>query len=90
MTDGAAKVWDVLIKATVPVSIVIGSALIAHEVRIAKLEDSRFTTADAYQLEHRVVRALEAKFPQPWLLDDLREIKDRLKSIEARLPTKGN
>lgn len=84
------KVWDVLMKATVPVSIIVGGALIGHEVRIARIEETRFTDVEGYQLQAQVKDWIEQRFPNRAdfrsLQDDVREIKEAVKTMRTDRP----
>lgn len=84
-TTELSKVWEILMKATVPLSVIIGSALVTHEVRIAKLEESRFTGSDGVKLERDIRAYVQDSFPPNWLREDIQEIKASMKSIEGRL-----
>ena len=52
------RMWEVVLKVMVPLSIGIGSWLlataIAHESRISIVESTRFTNKDAAELERRI------------------------------------
>lgn len=83
----ANKVWDVLLKATVPISIIIGGALIGHEVRISRIEASRFTNADGLRLERDIRSWIDTRFPGKaefqGLREDVSEIREAVKRLEA-------
>jgi hypothetical protein len=80
-------------KLSVPVSIAVGGALIAHEVRIARIEETRFTKHDAAVLKNTLVEYHNGHSTPPpkWVQDllkqihsDIREINKRLINIETR------
>lgn len=52
------RMWEVVLKVMVPISIGIGSWLLAtaisHESRISIVESTRFTNKDAAELERRI------------------------------------
>ena len=82
------KVWEVLMKATIPISIIVGGVLIGHEVRISRIEETRFTDSDGLRQEQRLGRWMEDRFPDKEdfkaIVDDIREIKDSVKALEKR------
>lgn len=73
------RVWEILTRAAIPVVLAGAAALIAHEVRISTMESNRFTTRDAQQLEARMTSRPD------WLREDLAEIKEMVRGLEARL-----
>jgi len=75
------RFWDFATKATVPLAMVIGGALVTHEVRLTKIESNRFTQEAARELERRI----EAQIVPGWLKENINDMKDTLKAIEARL-----
>lgn len=77
--------WDVFLKATVPLTVLIGSVIISHEIRISKVEEYRFDRTDAAQLREDIKSWVDANQPPSWLRDSVREIKDDLKKISERL-----
>jgi hypothetical protein len=99
--DGnGSKVWEYALKTLVPVSVIMGSALVVHEVRLSVIESNRFTTKDAAVLKEQIYTS----FPQDWLQSQIAEIKvelnygfqrvearfdkveERLRSLESRKP----
>jgi len=80
--------WEVVLKIMVPLSIGVGSWLLAtaisHESRISVVESTRFTNKDASELERRI-HAEEAL-----LRADLNKIKTDVAVIRQILETKGN
>ena len=80
-----SKIWEIALKALVPISILIGSVLIAHEVRISKIESNRFTDKDA-AVHEAAMKEYVLQYSTPsWLRDDITEIKDTLKAVQSRL-----
>lgn len=75
------RIWDMATKAAVPLSLLIGGAMVAHEIRITKLEETRFTTIDA----ERMRREIESSYPPPWLRAQILEMKASLAEINTRL-----
>lgn len=72
-------------KATVPISVILGSALVSHEIRIRTLEEHRFTRADAKDLQSGIQEWVATSQPPEWLKENIREIKDSMKEIASRL-----
>ena len=92
MTQRSERVWDLAMKATVPVAIILGAALIRHEVNLAQqaveirtINDSRFTDIDGLKMEKSLKQWIEQRFPPGWLRDDIQEIKGRLQKIEDKM-----
>lgn len=75
------RVWDIVLKALVPVSILLAGSLVSHEVRLAKIEESRFTERDASLMERRIIESI----PPPWLKAQIEEIKALLRENTSRL-----
>lgn len=84
----SARVWDMLLKAMVPLSVVIGGALIGHEVRLSRIEDTRFTKENGLQLERSFRQWVEQRFPPEWLLSDIADIKEELRELKVILKEK--
>lgn len=82
------RVWDFLLKITVPIVLAAGAMVIKHEVELSSIRASRFTLQDAHQLELRM-----ANLTVPaWLQNQLKEIKDilirqddRLRALEQKI-----
>jgi len=66
------KVWDLLFRACVPIVAACCTALIMHEVRLAKIEDNRFTSTDGRALKEE----LKSELPPAWLREQMRQIAD--------------
>ena len=69
-----SRVWDALTKLLVPVSIIIGGALITHEVRLSKIEQSVNGNKEA-------IRAAAPGYIQ----NSIEEIKRGVQAMETRL-----
>ena len=78
--DRAERLWDVLVKLSVPGVIVCVSSLVLHEVRLSVIESNRFTDEDSFALETRIL----SNVPPPWLREDLNEIKVMLRDYDLR------
>ena len=83
-------IWEFLIKLAVPISIIVSGAMINHEVRlsnhdirIAKIEQTRFSAKDANDLERRITAAIPQQWQ--WLKEDISEIKQMLQAYDSRL-----
>jgi hypothetical protein len=78
------RFWDVSLKLLVPLVLVLGSTLIAHEVRIARIEASdmyHMKEADLINMERRIGSMLVPS----WLKEDIDDIKAGQKDIILRL-----
>jgi hypothetical protein len=76
------RVWDMLTKATVPITMIVATALISHEVRLSRIEENRFTDLDGAHLHQKLLEDFGKTYPPKWLLEDVKEIKDKLRDIE--------
>lgn len=85
----ADKVWDLAMKASVPILIILGTALIRQEIRISRIEETRFTDSDGLRLEQRLERWIEQRFPSrsdfESMREDVREIKAAIKILEKKM-----
>jgi len=52
-----------------------------HEVRLVRIESSRFTSRDAKEL----LTEFQANYPPAWLRDDMVELKATMRSVEQRM-----
>lgn len=68
------KLWDLAMKAAVPLSIILGGAIIAHEVKIGRHEER------LEDVEQRVEH-----FDSRWLRESVDEIKGTLRTMDTRL-----
>lgn len=95
----SARVWDYLMKLSIPMVLLTGGTVIAHEVSLSKIESNRFTAADGHALERhmeaasqryvaeseaRLTKAISA-MPPEWLRDLVTELKAGQKDILTRL-----
>lgn len=81
MSDGgnkafADKVWDVATKILVPLSIVLGTAIINHETRISSIEQE-------HARDHQDVQRLIERMDR--LIDRLEVIGNRLTALETTI-----
>lgn len=79
------RIWDIATKLSVPAVLAAGAAIIAHEIRISRLEATRFSRSDGLVLERDVREWMDERFPPYWLRASLVEIKADLKTIDERL-----
>ena len=79
------KIWDVVLKASVPLSLLLGSALITHEVRLSKIEATHFTREDSYKLRAALHKEIEERYPPKWLRQKVQHIEQVLDRIEHRI-----
>lgn len=78
-----ARTWDIVAKLTVALVVALASATIAQEVRIARIESSRFTDRDGAALEARIMSAFPGQ--QAWLREALADVKASLIKLDERL-----
>lgn len=71
--EGAARAWDIAIKLLVPLSLIAAGAMVNHEVRLSRIEESRFTQQDGYILEEKTASA-----------EDVRDVKRLLEALDSR------
>lgn len=83
--DTKKGVWDILIKAAVPISVMTAGAIITHEVRISRIESNQFTGKMGSDLRNDMKEWVTSQFPPPWLKESMIEIKQSLRDIEARI-----
>ena len=82
-TNPSDRVWDVLSKLMVAVTIAMGGAVITHEIRLGSIESRQFTLQDANEMERRLLEHL----PPSWLREDIKELKGGQKEILRRVTT---
>ena len=76
-----ARLWDLILRLTVPMVVALAASVIYHEVRLSVIESNRFTAEDATGMERRIRETL----PPEWLREDLAEIKGLLREMDTRL-----
>lgn len=79
------RFWDLALKIGVIVTVAVATAAINHEVRLGKIEDSRFTSADALKLERSLRDWSDERYPQNWLREDMGDIKTGLETLDNRM-----
>ena len=79
--DTFLRVGQMLFAMTLPVVGWMFAVVQDHEVRVVRIESSRFSAADARQMEDR----LRVTFPPDWLREDLVDLKDGIKQLNTRL-----
>ena len=79
------RIWDVATKFAVAVSIACATAVASHEIRLAKVEASRFTERDGHRLEMNLKEWISEKHPPEWLREDMTELKTMLRDVERRM-----
>lgn len=77
----AARWWDAAMKFAVPLVIGAGSMAVGHEIRLTRIESTRFTKDDGAALLEKVRQ--ENQVPA-WLKDSLAEIKTGIRDLDAR------
>ena len=77
----AERVWDLLMKAAVPITIGLVAAALHLWRDVSIIQATRFTEEDAASMETRIRREL----PPQWLRDDLEDIKAGLTSATTAL-----
>lgn len=79
------RAWEIILKAMVPLSLALGTWLAAttfdHAKRLERIEESRFTKADALEMERRII---DRSVPK-WLANDLKQINESLTDVRDRL-----
>lgn len=76
--DSGRRVWDYVFKAMVPIGLAAGGMVVAHEVRLTRMEANAFTVRDGRQLETKMADT-------PWLKESIAEIKQLLREQDKRL-----
>ena len=56
-----------------------------HDVRISKIEETRFTAEEGIKMESRLKEYMSDHYPPPWLRERLDDIKKTVESNAARL-----
>ena len=72
--ENMTRIWEYLTRLAAAVTIALVAAVIAHEIRISVIENTRFTAKDSVALE-KAVRV-------QWV-DDIRELKLQMKTLEV-------
>lgn len=80
-----ARLWDYAFKALVPIVVALGATHIAHEVRLAKLEERQFTKADASSLEQRLTAIITPPIYRDSLIAEIRSLGERMRALELKL-----
>jgi hypothetical protein len=79
------KIWDLVLRAMVPLSITAGGWLVSSSVNnstnIKLLEETKISYEEARQMETRIIESM----PPPWLKEDIQEIKTILKDMGTRI-----
>lgn len=78
---GWSRVWDVAVKALVPVVIAIVGWGIGHEIRVSNLELTAMSKMEGASLEQR----MREQLVPAWLREDLAEIKQLLRAQDERI-----
>ena len=79
------KVWDLLTRAAVPLSVIVAGAMIAHEVRISVIESNRFTNHDGDKLDQEIKYWIENRYPPEWLREEMNELKRSQREMLRRI-----
>jgi len=80
LNQRAIRIWDWVIKASIPIVIAAVGMILQHEIRIAHIETTRFSEKDGASLERRVMEAL----PPRWLIQLIDELKLNQKELGTR------
>ena len=84
--DPTPNAFDLAMRRLVAVAVVsLVTAVIWHEVRLSKLEETLFTQVDGALLERRMTEWTEARYPPEWLKRSLEEVKDLVRANATRL-----
>ena len=76
----AARWWDIMMKFSMPLVLGIVGTTINQEMRLTKIEATRFTATDAAVMERKMIERLADA-----LKSDLGEIKQLLQGMDARM-----
>lgn len=79
------RVWDFASKAAMPACVVLASVLITHEIRLSKIEATRFALSDAHRLRSEIESDIEKRYPPKWLRQKVQHIEQVLDRIEHRI-----
>ena len=74
-----SPLWEILLRATVPLALLSGGALVAHEIRLSTIEETRFTDRDGSTLTTEIIEWVEDRYPRTDL------IQAHLQRIEAKV-----
>ena len=92
-----SRLWDLAVKAMVPLCILLGGTIIGHEVRLGKIEDSRFTDHDGEIIKASIIEAIDRKVSEQIAAHEARphrdaisyrewsQVLDRLTRIEQKI-----
>lgn len=92
-----ALIWSCSVLVTINISMVgyVATHLVDMEIRIARIESTRFTNGDAAafqsqftDMERRIAR-LPKEIPPPWLKEYVFENRTRLKDLEKWVHKNG-
>ena len=84
-TPAVSKLWDYLFRASIPIVLALGAAVIAHEVRIAKIESNRFTAGDWNRERLDMQRWVEDRYPPQWLKDQLTRLEIKVDRLAEKV-----
>lgn len=77
----SAWVWDIAMKVTVAAMVGLFAWVFAQEQRMTRMETREFSQEHGRNLEDK----LRKELPPQWLREDLEEMKNLLRSQDARL-----
>jgi len=72
--NGTRRLWDYLTRLASAATLVIAGAIIAHEIRLSVIENTRFTAKDSVIME----KALRGQWET-----DMRDLKIQMKALEV-------
>ena len=78
---GGSLVWEILIKVSVPIVLGLGGMMLAHEIRLSKIEATRFTAKDGIELRDTITKQL----PPEWLKEKVNKLERGQREIELKL-----
>ena len=73
--------WEILKVTAVPLAFALGGFLFGHEIRISKIEETRFTDQDAAEM----YRELLENLPPQWLKDTIKELQKHCRATEIQI-----
>jgi hypothetical protein len=80
----SARLWDIALKAVIPVVIALTGWVVAMEVRVSVIESSRFTPRDGQVLRDDLVKQMALLYPPAWLRESIARIEARLGRLEDK------
>lgn len=82
-----ARIWEFLMKASVPISFIVAGSLIRAEIKNAT-QDERMNQLDKETARVATITERQAE-PPAWLREQIAEIKSRLDKIDDRMAVRN-